>query len=389
MGDNSFISQPKFMTDEIVDATIKRTFDHCIRNNIKEFLFIFHGGEPLLQKSSFFEYFVNKCNSTFHPYIKAHYTIQTNGTLITDEIAQVFNKLEIKIGVSIDGVKEINDKNRLYKDERSSFKDVLRGIEIAFKHNFHKKSLGVLTVIDIENDPITYYNFLKSLKITSFDFLFPFNNYANLPDNYKINDFKCTPYADWLIPVFELWFNDEDRPHIRIFRGLIECLFGGEFPTDHFGSYKNGLLVIETNGDIEPIDSLKACGDNFTKTDLNILHNQVSDSRTSKLIDLYYNCHNELSYKCTQCPINDICGGGNLVTRYSNLNGFDNPSYLCNDFLKLIIYIQNKIYSLINDGILKKNNISLLSYEETYSRLVSFNQYKNSYLSSFANFNHE
>ncbi len=39
---------------------------------------------------------------------------------------------------------------------------------------------------------------------------------------------------------------------------------------------------------------------------------------------------------CRACPIVGVCGGGDLPSRYSRHNGFDNPSVYCSD-LQLII----------------------------------------------------
>ncbi|WP_262916259.1 MULTISPECIES: radical SAM protein [Flavobacterium] len=386
MEDKSFELQPRFMSNEIVDSIIIKTFNHCISNNVKEFLFAFHGGEPLLQKPDFFKYFVNKCKSIFSNKVTIFFTIQTNGTLITKEIASLFNDLEIQIGISIDGIREINDENRLYKNNKSSFDDVLLGIKNAFDFKFHKNTLGILSVINLENNPLEFYDFLKEIKIKNFDLLFPYNSYDNLPKSYKVNDINHTPYADWLIKLFNIWYLDSniDRPNIRMFNGFIECFFGGEYPNDLFGNYKNGLLVIETNGDIEAVDYLKACGQNFTKTDLNILKNEISDSINSELINLYYHSHNKLNSKCNQCNVKEICGGGNLVSRYSKTNGFDNASFLCSDFLKLILFIQNITYSNLPKDLLDENNIEISSFEKEHLIINSLsNKQYDKYLTSF------
>ncbi len=42
---------------------------------------------------------------------------------------------------------------------------------------------------------------------------------------------------------------------------------------------------------------------------------------------------------CRACPIVDICGGGDLPSRYSRQNGFDNPSVYCSDLQVVIGHI--------------------------------------------------
>jgi uncharacterized protein len=387
MGDDSYYYQPKFMTYEIADSIIQKVFNHCKDNDINSFLFAFHGGEPLLLKKEFYTYFVDKVNTVFKNEIKAYYTIQTNGTLLTPEWAELFANLKIQIGISIDGLKEINDINRLSKNGKSSFANVIKGINNSLKYDYHKDTLGILTVINTTTDPIEFYEFLNSLNIKNIDFLFPYNHYSNLPENYNPNDYKSTIYADWLIRLFDYWIEDkkDNKIFIRTFNGFIESFFGEEFPTDLFGSYKNGLLVVETNGEIEAVDYLKSCGNNFTKTNLNINTHEISDVMQSELISLYYNSHNILSQKCLDCPIMEVCGGGNLTSRYHKDLGFDNASFMCKEFLKLITHIQNKVFKSLPEQFVVEYNLELLNYNEIEEKFnkKDYSSYTNNYLRSF------
>lgn len=391
MDDKSYKLQPKLMSDRIVDATIKKSFNHCKDNNIKEFLFAFHGGEPLLQKKSFYIDFVDKCKKLFSNEVNVYYSIQTNGTLLTKEWASLFNDLKIQIGVSLDGVREVNDINRLYKKDKSSFDDVLKGIENALQFDYHKKSLGLLTVINPHTDPLALYDLVKDKLISNIDFLFPYNTYDSRPEGYDPMDISETPYADWLITIFDFWYKDQDdyKPNVRMFKGFIECLLGGEYPNDLFGSYQNGLLVIETNGEIEAVDYLKSCGDNFTKTNMNILTNDISESSNSDLIELYYNCHTRLSQQCSNCIMMEICGGGNLTSRFSKQNGFDNASLFCKDYFKLINHIQNIVFKDLPDHIVDQFNLVVLPFKESWNNSIfqssDYNS-PNSYLESFRSF---
>jgi len=42
---------------------------------------------------------------------------------------------------------------------------------------------------------------------------------------------------------------------------------------------------------------------------------------------------------CQACPIVAVCGGGDLPSRYSRQNGFDNPSVYCSDLQVIIGHI--------------------------------------------------
>lgn len=389
MDDKSFQLQPKLMSATIAKAIIQKAYSHCIRNGIDEFLFAFHGGEPLLQSEEFYIKFIEQCKKVFQDKVKVHYCIQTNGTLLTDKWARLFVELQIQIGVSLDGLKAVNDQNRIYKNEKGSFDNVIKGISSAMHYPFHQKKLGLLAVVNTLNDPIELFEFINSLGVKNVDFLFPYNHFNDLPPQYTPNDPNCTPYADWLLKLYDYWFKDHSRINIRMFKGFIESIFGEEYPTDLFGSYYNGLLVIETNGDIEAVDYLKACGDSFTKTDLNIINNELDHAVNSALINLYYHSHRVLNVKCENCYLSEICGGGNLTSRFNKNNGFDNPSFLCFDFIKIITHIQNSVLKNVPLPVLEKFNLSLMSFDEVRENISNIHPSINEYLDSFKIKNNE
>jgi len=57
---------------------------------------------------------------------------------------------------------------------------------------------------------------------------------------------------------------------------------------------------------------------------------------------------------------------GYLPHRYSKQNGFDNPSIYCNDLMKLITHIQNKLIEAIPSQLQKQLGIYPLTFEEAY-----------------------
>ncbi len=68
----------------------------------------FAGGEPTLN----FALIEKICEYIKHMNINAVFQMQSNGTLITDEMAEKIKKLNIAIGISLDGIPEINELTR-------------------------------------------------------------------------------------------------------------------------------------------------------------------------------------------------------------------------------------------------------------------------------------
>jgi len=346
-GDNTYLLQPKFMSNEIIDNIINKTVEHCIVNDLNNFTFVFHGGEPLLCEKAFFTDFVQKTNTLFKKKsINCDFVLQTNGILLTKEWCELFNRLGIRIGISLDGYKEINDKNRIDHKGRGSYNKIISGLKIA--QNELKQKSGILSVFDISSDPEQYYQNIVDLGISHFNLLWPYANYEQLPEAYCDTDINNTKYADWLIQIFDLWYTNkaETKISITLFEGIINLLLnisktGGN---EDFGTEDNRTLVVETNGGLEAAGALKLCGNGFTKNDANIKTHSLSDALNTDLAELYHKGHKYLSKKCTLCPLVEICGGGHVHTRYKKDNGFDNVSVYCNDFIKLITHIQNVVF---------------------------------------------
>lgn len=361
-GDSSYMLQPKKMSIKTIDHFISRTKEHCLEHEIEKFSFIFHGGEPLLAGKDFFEYFVSKVNSEFESVnIKPVFTIQTNGILLSKDWCELFNSLKIRIGISIDGPKYYNDQHRVYHSNKGSFDDIVKGIDIVKKHS--KSSLGILSVINLEIPPQEMYNFLIELNTPWVNFLLPDGNYENPPEGFEDN-FNNTIYADWLIKLFDIWFDDNNnRIEIAMFKSLMYLILGLEISADEFGTKTTDALVIETNGDIESLDVLKICGDGFTKGNANVSNTSFDEALNTPLAKSYHLSHKILAKKCQSCVVKDICGGGNLPHRFSAKNNFDNPSIYCSNLYKLISHIQNRIISLIPENFIKESGIVELEHK--------------------------
>lgn len=100
----------------------------------------FHGGEPLLNFG-----LMRDIAEYLRPFRdKANLSIQTNATLITDEIAQFLKDNSISTGISFDGPKQYHDLTRTFPNGASSFELVMNGIDILKKHDVRFDVICVL-----------------------------------------------------------------------------------------------------------------------------------------------------------------------------------------------------------------------------------------------------
>ena len=70
-----------------------------------------------------------------------------------------------------------------------------------------------------------------------------------------------------------------------------------------------------------------------------------------------------LSQTCKACSLVHVCGGGYFPHRYSNLNGFQNPSIYCADLMKLIRTIHARVASDL-DRVRKAKCTTEISFKE-------------------------
>lgn len=346
--DHTWKNQPKYMSQDVLTKTIDRIVEHCRLHNQNEFHVVLHGGEPLLVGTSYIE---NLC-SLFRDKLKntginCWVSIQSNGLLFNESLGDILIENNISLGISIDGPPEINNKYRIYHNGKGSSCDLEKVLQKLKCSPYNKIFSGFLVVIDVQSNPIELFNYLVQFNPKSVDFLLPYDNWDRTPPSKE--SFDSTEYGQWLIKLFDYWISENSQIKIKSFDSYLQVVLGGSSSLESIGLNPVDLIVIETNGDIEAVDSLKATFHGATKLNLNVTKNTIDDALKKVLVKSRMEGTSSLSEICKKCSIVDFCGGGYIPNRYSIVNGFDNPSYYCND-LKLLI---NHIYKFTDEYIKK------------------------------------
>ena len=107
--------------NELSFFDIKKVLDEEVKNGAKSVQVGFFGGEPLVKKELIYEVidYANKLEKEND--IKFNYTITTNATLIDRAFIKLAKKKEFVVGISLDGIKEIHDKNRFTYSGEGTF----------------------------------------------------------------------------------------------------------------------------------------------------------------------------------------------------------------------------------------------------------------------------
>lgn len=88
----------------------------------------FGGGEPLLAWP-IIEQVLAYCVETYSADVEFRFSINTNASLITPEIAKSLREYDVEVASSLDGLREGNDQVRLTKKGRGTFDEIVNGFD--------------------------------------------------------------------------------------------------------------------------------------------------------------------------------------------------------------------------------------------------------------------
>lgn len=339
--DKSWKWKPKTLELEIASQIASRIQEHVNEYSLNEITIIFHGGEPLLLGLIKLQNLVNVFSTAINCPI--HFSMQTNGTLLDKSIVDFFFDNNFQIGLSLDGNRMHNDKHRVYHNGKSTYLDTINAISLIKSYKEWRKLLGgLLIVIDINNKPFEILEELRKLDICSANLLLPDGHYEALPPDFKLSD--NIVYGRWLTDFFELWYNNYSDIEIPYFEEIISLMLGGISGAEEIGAKSVDLIVIDTNGDIEAVDTLKIVGREATSLNMNVSTHSFNDALGHPAIYSRMSGYNSLCQKCRKCEYLDNCGGGYIPHRYSTQNGFINPSIYCEDLKYLFSKIRKYVF---------------------------------------------
>lgn len=331
--DQSWRIKPKVIAEATIRQAAARISDHASSHRIGEVHVVLHGGEPLLLGRDGLRAAISILRSAIDPVTRLDLRIHTNGVLLDDALCALFAEYDVKVGVSLDGDREANDRHRRFSSGRSSHSQVRRALALLRKPEYWHLFAGILCTIDLENDPIAVYEALLAEAPPRIDLLLPHATWERPP--YRPSG-ASTPYAEWLGTIHARWLADGRPVPIRFFDSLLAAWKGRPSGSEAAGLDAVDLLVIETDGSWEQADSLKTAFENAPATGLSVSSHSVDEAAASPGVAGRQSGAAALCPACRACPVVRACGGGLYAHRYRPGSGFDNPSVYCDD-LKVLI----------------------------------------------------
>ncbi|GAA0464130.1 hypothetical protein Ade02nite_31020 [Paractinoplanes deccanensis] len=340
MADQTWRGRPMVMPEHVVEAAAGRIGEHAREHRLDRVNLILHGGEPLLAGRDRLRSAVRTLRAALPPGCTASVGLQTNGTLVDKAILGDFRELGVSVGVSLDGPPALHDRHRRYANGRGSFAEVHRALTLLAEPARRDVYAGLLCTIDPQTDPVACYETLLSYAPPAIDFLLPHANWEEPPRRGP----GATPYADWLIEIFDRWYKASPQPvRIRLFESLLHLAVGGSSRSEQVGLSPVALAVIETDGAIEQVDSLKSAYEGACATGYSVLTDPLGAALGHPGIVARQIGMRALADACQACPVGAACGGGHYAHRYRRADGFRNPSVYCADLMRLIRHVDTQV----------------------------------------------
>ncbi|MCO8269012.1 FxsB family radical SAM/SPASM domain protein [Actinoplanes sp. TRM 88003] len=338
MADQSWRSRPIFMSETVWRAAADRMAAFARDNELDRMRLVLHGGEPLLagidRLSDLITEFRRACAGT-----TLRVQMQTNGVLLDRAKLEALQAHGVEIGVSVDGAQADHDRRRRHANGRGSFGAVEKALRLLMTDDYRESFAGLLCIVDPTTDPVATYEALLKYRPPTIDLLLPHANWDIPPD--RPEGAGPTPYADWLIAVFDRWYRAPvQEVSIRLFEDVLALLLGGSSRSEQIGLSPVAVVVVESDGAIEQVDSLKSAYPGACDTGLNVLTDPLHAALDHPGIVARQIGLRALSETCLACPVRDVCGGGHYAHRYRGGRGFLNPSVYCADMLELIRHVR-------------------------------------------------
>ncbi len=324
------------MSPETASILSRRVQEHIQEFGLKEYMFGLHGGEPLLMSPEKLNELVKNLRSGIENDVDVRFGIQTNAVLMSEEHIAIFKDNNIKVSVSLDGLQQSHDRYRLARNGGPSWEKTITGIRM-LQELAPENFIGILSVIDIESDPIHTFDFLSGFNV-DIDFLLPLKTHDNRP-HYPKGIEKA--YGKWYYSIYTQWVKGRNSHiDVRFIKNIITQLLGGEAIYEVMTYNPIGLLTISTDGDIEGLDCLKSIGNGVQLTGRNIRETSLTDALGLEIVRLRQKGIEGLNDICRKCDYLKGCSGGYFPNRYSKERGFDNPSVYCEDLYWLLSMIE-------------------------------------------------
>lgn len=288
------------------------------------------------------------------------YLITTNGSIINDNILELFNKYKFIITVSLDGPNFIHNKNRRWRiNGKGTYEEVIKNI-LNLKTNIidYKSKIQINAVIDPEENLNDYYNFFENeFPIKDIPIKYSIIDASKLRYNiYPDDRFKYNEKHITLLKYLRILASDTSIDLLNL-KNQIFNIYNMFQPTKYLSEIENPggtcipgyiKMFVMQNGDILPCEKVSEnsfcmkIGSIYTGFEIDKIKDFISIGKTTSKL-----CKNCIAIRhCNICPreIDDIekfdVDYKNYQCRFSVKNFYDS-------LVKYILYQRCGIFDKV------------------------------------------
>ena len=342
MADQGWRRQPRKMAKPTVDWVARRIAEHARAKLLERVDVTLHGGEPLLAGVEQLRYTIETVREACAPDVQVRFNVQTNGVLLDLPFLELFREHDVRVGVSLDGDEEGHDRHRRWANGHGSFRAVRAGLHRLGAPAYRRLFSGLLSTVELRNDPVRTYEAMLEFQPPSISFLLPHGNWDAPPPGRPPD--ASAPYGDWLVAAFDRWYGSPKKEtRVRLFDEIMMLLFGRPATGETVGMSPVVIAVVETNGQIEQVDSLKSAYEGAAGTTLHVSRDPFETALLLPSIAARQIRGLALADECRECHLRMVCGAGHYAHRYRRGSGFRNPTVYCRDLQRLITHIHDVV----------------------------------------------
>jgi uncharacterized protein len=362
------------MSDEILEKYIE---SYIQAQPVPEVLFTWHGGETLLRDISFYRRALT-FQKKYGRGRNIDNSLQTNGTLLTDEWCKFFKDNNFLIGISIDGPEHCHDHYRRNKAGKDTFKQVMRGIELLKKHQVEFNTLSVINDHNV-NYPLEIYNFFKDIGATYMQFTPIVEKITQSrtdglsllpPDSVGSADAVLAPwtvnakkFGEFYITIFDEWVKkDVGKYYIQLFDATLAGTVGAIPGVCIFGETCGHATVMEFNGDIYACDHYVFPEYKIGNIKTHTIYEMVF---SQKQLRFGADKRDTLPTQCRQCEFKKLCNGECPKNRIIKTSiGESGLNYLCEGYYAFWKHSQPYMEFMANELFFKRAPSNVMDWKK-------------------------
>lgn len=310
-------------TSRIDVSTVAQTALRVVEAGLvgQELEVLWHCGEPLVLPLSLYEQYFQCIEEHLSGRCKVTHAIQTNATLINDRWCQFLRRWNVKVGVSLDGPKDLHDKCRKDRQGRGTFDRVMEGIALLQASGIPFYVISVLHHESLDR-PQELFDFFSAHNIRQVCF-----NVEEIEGTHDHSSLQTAGAEERVQDFYLAYFRlvEKEGAHwLREYEHSLRALFAARLGNSMVTPYE--MLTVDHAGNYatyapELLNSRLSDGSSFV---LGNVHDQSLSfakalERRSQVVDDI-----DRGTKLCQmtCAYFDMCGGGSPSNKLSEHNTF-------------------------------------------------------------------